>query len=78
VSKIVVLTDHSGYYEPDEPLPQSMVAAIQRGLRDMPWPPPKGLLIWGQPVEVIDRRPPQPMVERIPIERGPTPPPDRD
>jgi len=74
VSKIVVLTDRTGYYEFDEPVPQSYAAIMQREFRKMPWPPMKGLLIWGEPVEIEDRRPAEPTVRRIDIDMGPRSP----
>ena len=70
MSKLVITSDTSGWYESDDPLTPWAVAAIRNEFAGMPWPPIGLKAVFGSPVVIEDRRPAQPTVRRVNIEVG--------
>ena len=70
MNRIVIESDTHGWLELDQPIEIDYAAIIRREFRRVPWPPFGVRTFMGEPVEVVDRRPPKPTTRRILIDRS--------
>ena len=68
MSRFVIESDTHGWLELDTPVSMEFAASVRREFRRISFPPLVGTLFFGEPLEIVDRRPAKPMTRRILID----------